>query len=466
MKELKALENNFKSFFQNTKGKRIGLAFSGGLDSRFLLEALKRFAPKDLNICILHINHHLRSDEEIFSEQELVFAAALETGFPLYMYDCAKNEISLEMQKSGQGLEAAARKVRYRQFEVWRAALELDRIFIAHHQDDNLEAILFNILKDHYDSLEIPGSRDAYVRPLLHCKRSFIYDQARKWQLRWHEDSSNQKNDFDRNKLRNQVLPLLGDLFPGLRTALFNFSAKQALDQQYFDSYLDRLEYTLHESGDWGRLHRNFTPGLLLEWKNLEDDYFKPAFLRRLLKRGIKILHEREALFNFPSQNSILAFLKSFSPREEEAFYFVDSLKLFRQERNLYMQACIVLAEEFQYLVFVEAPGTYKIPGFGQIQVENLQEKEVLFPCEFRPLAYFLEYFLTKKALGSLKKILGSFCLTLSASNTMLAAYTASGDLYVSLLPWKEQTIVLKKGTVSFEEVDKNFFIKETELAS
>jgi tRNA(Ile)-lysidine synthase len=178
------------------------LACSGGLDSISLGELLIR---AKIPFEVAHVNFNLRGNEseedENFVEE---WAKSKEKKAHFYHADTAglasKSHISTQM---------AAREIRYDWFEKIRSAQNLDGIILAHHQDDQLETIFLNLLRGTgiegiYGMAEIRGY---LIRPFLPFSRAKIEDFAKKYQIHWREDSSNEKTDYKRNKLRHSILP-------------------------------------------------------------------------------------------------------------------------------------------------------------------------------------------------------------------------------------------------------------------
>src|SRR5690606_8289081 len=119
----------------------------------------------------------------------------------------------------GESLETRARHARY---EVFTSVLgDGDVLFQAHHQDDQLETLLYRLRRGSAPRglAGIPArralGRGELRRPLLDFARGELLDYARRAGLRWIEDESNADERFDRNFLRHRVLPLLEERWPG-----------------------------------------------------------------------------------------------------------------------------------------------------------------------------------------------------------------------------------------------------------
>ena len=123
-----------------------------------------------------------------------------------------------------EGVQSEARRIRYRWFGTLQAALQASLespvyIATAHHSDDQAETVLLHLLRS-ADPLALAGMRSLdpvsrLIRPFLEESREALEEQAADWELHPREDSSNQKPDYLRNRLRHEVLPLLESLRPG-----------------------------------------------------------------------------------------------------------------------------------------------------------------------------------------------------------------------------------------------------------
>ncbi len=185
------------------------VAFSAGVDSValvFLLEKVKA------NFQLAYFNHQLRSNLEITNDIEITkkTAARLNCG-----YSIGQKDIKTYCQKHKLSLEDGARQARYNFLYNLAKDLKIKTIVTAHHQDDNAETIIMKFLRGSglkglsgiEEKLKINDL--TLVRPLLSFRKQELIDLVRKHGLNYHEDSSNQDEDIQRNYLRQQIMPLL-----------------------------------------------------------------------------------------------------------------------------------------------------------------------------------------------------------------------------------------------------------------
>ena len=201
----------------NKKTKDYYVALSGGADSLVLLNELKKLKKdNNFNLIAIHINHNIQKD----SKKWKTFCEDI----------CKKNEIkfithSLKRKKnSSSNLEKKLRDERYRFFEK---TLEKNSIlFMAHHLDDVIETFFLSALRGSgIEGLSsIPKERvlgkGKLVRPFLNISKSEILERAKKDKLKFIKDPSNKDNSFNRNYLRNEVLPKIEKRWPSYRKNL------------------------------------------------------------------------------------------------------------------------------------------------------------------------------------------------------------------------------------------------------
>ncbi len=194
---------------------RLVVALSGGLDSVCLLHSLVT-APLNKPILAIHINHGLQKEADAWQRHCEELCSQL--GIELHSF-------AVEIGPAGS-LEENARKARYLAFAAFLEPGDL--LLLAHHADDQVETILFNLFRGS-EALGIRGMPETRAlngarlyRPFLDIHRSELEAYAELNRLGWVEDSSNQDLRMDRNYLRHKVLPMITARFPGADKALLN----------------------------------------------------------------------------------------------------------------------------------------------------------------------------------------------------------------------------------------------------
>jgi len=193
-------------------GGRIYIGYSGGIDSHVLLHLCAGQADLQPRLTAVHIHHGLQAQADSWAEHCRRQAAILGTGFLRIHVDARA--------ANGESPEAAARDARYRALR--QLVRPDDLLLFAQHREDQMETVLLQLFRGAGIQglaampLAAPFGDGTLARPLLHTAKSAIREYARVHGLNWIEDPSNQNSDFDRNFLRNEVVPLLKRRWPSL----------------------------------------------------------------------------------------------------------------------------------------------------------------------------------------------------------------------------------------------------------
>lgn len=192
--------------------KRLIIALSGGLDSSVLLHALAGTRDRHGHpLVAVHIDHGLQEDSARWSRHCEAFAGSLGVEF-------VSEQVNVD-RESGLGLEAAARAARYEAFG--RLMTPYDWLLSAHHQDDQAETLLLNLMRGSgltglsgMQSLR-PFAAGWLARPMLDVSRKEIEAYAAANAVEFIDDPSNADTAHDRNFLRHEVIPLLESRWQG-----------------------------------------------------------------------------------------------------------------------------------------------------------------------------------------------------------------------------------------------------------
>jgi tRNA(Ile)-lysidine synthase len=198
-----------------SQGDSILVGVSGGIDSVVLLDLLDKAG---FSVAIAHCNFRLRGAESDADEQLVGDLAKkydvriFKTSFDTAGY-ARENKVSIEM---------AARDLRYQWFETIRLNHHYKCIAVAHHRDDQIETFFLNLARG-TGLTGLTGMHPIYgkvVRPLLFASRSQIELYRHENHLEFREDASNQSLDYQRNKIRHTLLPVMETLNPSFREGL------------------------------------------------------------------------------------------------------------------------------------------------------------------------------------------------------------------------------------------------------
>ena len=201
------------------KFERIGVAYSGGLDSTVLLHALSQETAYKSKINAIHVNHSISPDSDKWEASCKKNADELGVKFFSYKLEEVK-DIS----------EDNLRKIRYEKFNHWASSNDL--ILTAHHKDDQVETIIFRFIRGTgLNGLRgIPAWRKdgkfIFHRPLLDISKEELYEYAQNNKLEWVEDESNKDTNISRNFIRNILLPRIKDKWPNVEKSILHLSSE------------------------------------------------------------------------------------------------------------------------------------------------------------------------------------------------------------------------------------------------
>ena len=205
----------FQDFLEKNRwfqGNERGLlALSGGLDSmvlgHLLLESGKSFG-------IAHCNFNLRG-EASDGDEAFVKAFAQQHSLPFFSTSFATSDYAKEQ---GLSTQLAARKLRYEWLEDLREQEGFDYLLTAHHLNDSVETLLFNLSKGTgIRGLHgIPLQNQSIIRPLLFASRAAIVQFSKEKKIEFREDASNANTKYHRNLIRKEVVPVLKKINPAL----------------------------------------------------------------------------------------------------------------------------------------------------------------------------------------------------------------------------------------------------------
>ncbi len=191
------------------------IGVSGGLDSLVLSHL---FLKKGIEISWAHVNFGLRGDESE-GDQEFLMQLAEQWDIPLDIkrFDSEKDILP------GESIQMAARRFRYDYFQyLWEDKKVFTHLATGHHLDDKIENLFLKLSRGSNLHVLTGGTPllPYLVRPLEDFSKEELKVYALKNRLVWREDSSNKKSDYERNALRNQILPQYYSLHPRVKKSL------------------------------------------------------------------------------------------------------------------------------------------------------------------------------------------------------------------------------------------------------
>ena len=226
------------------RGEKTLLALSGGVDSMVMADL---FLRSGYPFAVAHVNFGLRGRD---SDLDEAFVKKW----------CTDKRITFHAEKvpeglfsSGESIQMTARDFRYRYFRELMQQHRYQRLATAHHLDDSLETALFNFTKGTgLRGLKgIEPQNNEIIRPILFAEKQYILDYAKDQGIEWREDASNERNDYQRNKIRNQVIPVLQSINPGLTHTFLSISQRMGDAQDLVDHVTEGIvrDFTREDKG-------------------------------------------------------------------------------------------------------------------------------------------------------------------------------------------------------------------------
>jgi len=360
------------------KGAKLLIAFSGGPDSTALLHILKdlRF-DFPLTLCCLYVDHGIRRGHEIEREIDFIVRTCRALSVELIIERIPPGELRAAARNSGQSLEHIARRKRY-EF-LYRCAEHAGCRYIAlgHTANDHLETLIMRFFQgsDFSGLTGIPRRRGKIVRPIFFCTREEVLQYLGSREIDFRIDSTNQSEEYLRNKVRHRLIPVIREIFPGFRQSLFSLSEKMREVRSLVDEEASRLGWQEVAGGfrldfeEFLRCHGVLRIHTLFKLHNRlisgEEKRVPYRFFSNLLSDDF--LHGKRVI------------LKGYG------------IRLLHKERYLFLERDIVCHYKKGYLILIEENREYRMEDFslrffrgkgeyvsGQIALPQQQVKEPL----------------------------------------------------------------------------------------
>lgn len=221
------------------EGERIAVACSGGKDSMALLHFL--WSNKDLLKCeivAVNVDHSIRENSE--NDSTFVKNFCNKNNIKIYSY---KVDVPKYCDEHKLTVEQGARDCRYRVFKSLVSKGLVDKIALAHHLQDQAETILLNLFR----GTGIAGASgmdfvrdELYIRPMLNIAPTQIMAYLFTNDIPYVEDETNLDDDYNRNYIRNKIMPIIRYRWPQADKAISNFGKNCRQDESYIQSTISK----------------------------------------------------------------------------------------------------------------------------------------------------------------------------------------------------------------------------------
>lgn len=282
---LRELQKRIKEFHMVSFGDKVLVGVSGGADSVCLLLVLLEL-QKELDFVVeaIHVEHGIRGEESL-SDAEFVEDLCGQLHVPCHTISV---DVPAYCKQTGLGTEEAARMLRYQVF-ARLATEEKAKIALAHHQEDNAETILFQMVRG--SSLTglcgmQPIRKDengvCYIRPLLDWHREEIENFLKRRGVKWRVDSTNAQLDYARNFLRAQIIPKLEQINPQTVEHINQTAGHLTEMKSYMDAETEKVWAQIVDADDQ------------VSWRIDDFEELHPVMQRQIIYKAITYVAGRK----------------------------------------------------------------------------------------------------------------------------------------------------------------------------
>ncbi|MBR5646701.1 MAG: tRNA lysidine(34) synthetase TilS [Treponema sp.] len=319
--------------------QNIAVAVSGGADSIALLTSIVNIFSGQ-TVKVITVNHNIRKKKETEGDVRFVISYCEKLNRMGKKVECVFEavergkikEISNELKC---GTEDAARRTRYELFEKFIKEHKTDYLCLAHNYNDQLETALMRFLQGSSSegSSGIPMKRGKYIRPLLTISRSDIEQYLKAQKIKWRNDSTNKKNQFLRNRIRNKLIPFLDKNFTGWNKSVYGAIKKSEEESQIINDVVNAIPLKMENDcaviarEDFSSSSDGIKKRLLLKACNLagSESRIPSVFLDDVIKCS-----DKECMKHFSNLDIILKKEKIFvkkSEKEHTDLFFSDIIE-------------------------------------------------------------------------------------------------------------------------------------------
>lgn len=219
-----------------TPQDKILLTVSGGVDSMVLMSLC---VNSGYSVGVAHCNFCLRGAE---SDEDEILVQEHARKYGIECYNRRFDTVG-EMERTGESMEMAARRLRY----TWFAELCQEHgytvIAVAHHIDDSIETFFINLLRGTglRGLTGIHQQVGRIVRPLMFATRKEIMDYALHKHIPYRDDSSNKTTKYLRNKIRLGLTPRIKEISPRFPFIMSRNIERLMAAQRFIDGAIDHI---------------------------------------------------------------------------------------------------------------------------------------------------------------------------------------------------------------------------------
>ncbi len=344
------------------------VAYSTGIDSTALLHFLVTHYKNRVSAC--YVNHQLRSES---SEENCTAAQFCKTLGITYYSETI--DVSLYSKTHKISIEEAARFLRYQALIQVAQQINATKIVTAHHQDDQVETILFRILR----GTSLDGLRGIHqklpmaipiIRPFLALTQNELHNYVNMQELPFHEDASNQSRNYTRNRIRHDILPYIrNNGFAHVSTALLRLQNQAQEAHSWISSYVNIIfkQY----------LRKN---GFLLSGFRAQA----PIIQKEIIKQSLFQLND-SIIITEKFLTNVCHFLTNTEPQGQ--FKLSEKTEILKNYQRFFIQTIRLTKtkDHTTYPVFL-TPSKTIIPHKGTLTIKIIEKLPEHYPCTNRTI--------------------------------------------------------------------------------
>jgi tRNA(Ile)-lysidine synthase len=371
------LKKSVRKYGMLRPGEKVVVAVSGGADSMALLYGLWEVREVfGLSLAVAHLDHGLRPEGE--KETHFVRGAAAKLGVPFFHQ---KASVWSRQEEKGLTIQEAARDVRYDFLRETARVNEASKVALGHTADDQAETILMRFLRGSgaRGLSGIPPVREGiFIRPFIEAWREEIESFLKQKKVDYLRDPSNRSDQYLRNRVRHDLLPLLRDYNPRIHRILVQMADLFRAEEEFWQELMKEKFPQVVRGREKGHLSLD-VPSLVSQPFPLRLRYFRQAIeevqgnLRRVHLPHILAI---ESLLENREPNKVIRLPQGLSvTKAYHALYFC------RGEKE---------AVPFEHSV--SGPGDVEIPEIGRRIHFELQTRESKISLPESPEVALLDF--------------------------------------------------------------------------
>ncbi len=320
------------------QNKILLVGLSGGADSVCLSDILCKLSLEvGFKIILCHLNHNWRGEQSL-SDMQFCINFANERHLEILTETLSENE---------KHTETNARELRYEFFKECIEKTNADAIILAHNKNDNAETLIYRIIKGTgiKGLCSIKEKRDDFIRPLINTSRADIEEYCKKNNLKYVIDSTNFDNDYNRNYIRNEILPKFEKINSKYLDSISNLTKIAEADEELIEDLIKNTEKSI-KCGE---------KILTDKYNELSEHIKKRIILNIYIKHNIDYDSKRiNDIFNFIEKNKNLNCGSKIS-LTNDLWLFVskDTIEVITKSQKPTLKVSIDGEGKYQYLDYI-----------------------------------------------------------------------------------------------------------------